>query len=176
MKRLLVLLAALAVTSTVVATSAFAGGTGSTTCSGDLGGQKITGNLVVPAGTVCGMWGEVTGNVTVQGVLKSFGATFDKNVTVDGGAFKSLNWGTTIKGNLTINNSAGDTNPNDTNANGFFAPYSPSHIFGNFTYTGNSAPLYVGESTTVDGNFTFNTNTSWLDIPQLDVNGAKNIA
>jgi hypothetical protein len=68
------------------------------------------------------MWGEVTGNVTVQGILKSFGATFDKNVTVDGGAFKALNYGTTIKGNLTISNSAGDPNPNDTNANGFFAP------------------------------------------------------
>jgi hypothetical protein len=69
--------------ATVVAGSAFAGGA-MTTCTGDLDGTKITGNLDIPAGAVCGMWGEVPGNVTVEGVLKSFGSTYDKNVTVNG--------------------------------------------------------------------------------------------
>jgi hypothetical protein len=34
---------------------------------------------------------EVKGNVTVEGSLFSFGATFDKNVTVTGGTFKAEN-------------------------------------------------------------------------------------
>jgi hypothetical protein len=180
MKRLFVLLGVVAAMSAIVVTSAMAAPAvpSTTICTGSMDDAKIEGNLKVPAGAVFGIWGTVKGNAEVEGVLKSYGTTFEKNVTVNGGAFKALNWGTTIKGNLTINNSAGDTNPNDTNANGFFSVYSPSHIYGNFNYNGNSAPL-VGtheSDTTVDKNFNFSNNTSWQDTAPMQVNGQTNIS
>jgi hypothetical protein len=90
--------------------------------------------------------------VTVEGSLISFSGTFDKKVPVTGGTFKAENCGTTILGNLTINGSAGGPSDpcGDYVGNGLWGgdrqgnPY-PIHILGNFTYTRNFAPLYVGD-------------------------------
>jgi hypothetical protein len=185
LKRLFVLLAALAALSAVIAGSAFAGG-GTTTCTGGQITGPINNNLDIPAGARCfvGYPTEVKGNVTVEGSLISFGATFDKNVTVTGGTFKAENGGTTILGNLTITGSAGDpTDPRgDFPGNGLWGvqppdgPLNAINISGNVTYTGNSAPFYVGNQVFVGGNFTSSLNTSWVDATLLHVGGQKNIS
>jgi hypothetical protein len=177
MKKLFVVFTALAATAAVVAGSALAGGSTNKVCTqGEWVTSPVTGTLDVPAGVRCFLTTEVKNTATVEGSLIAFGATFDKNVTVTGGTFKAENGGTTILGNLTITGSAGDQiDParDDFAGNGLFGGngsnpyYQPIHIVGNFTYTGNSAPLYVGYDdgkVNVDGNFTYNTNTSWMNV------------
>jgi hypothetical protein len=153
MKRLFVLLAALAALSTVVAANAFAAGGGNTTCNSDwvntVGWVKVSGNLDVPAGATCKFSGEVTGNVTVEGDLRVFGSTFDKNVIVNGGQFQSGNYGSWIHGNLNITNSQGSYMAGDQN--GFWSDYSPSHIDGNVNLSGNQIPLYFQGTTLIKG-------------------------
>ncbi len=61
----------------------------------------------------------------------------------------------TIKGNLAITGSAG-TAYYGVNA---FNGYPGSVVNGNFSYTGNSAPLYIS-NLTVKGNFNHSGNTS----------------
>src|SRR5262245_30040495 len=187
MKRLFVVLAALAATAAIGATSAVAAPTGSTTCGGTLEnpGQitgTVEGNLTVPAGQWCNVgWPAVVkGNANVSGHLKSFGGTFKQNVTVDGGSFLAVNGGTTILGNLSITNSAGETDPSTFNGNGLWGAQWGNYIAGNFTYTGNSAPLYLGNpgegQTVVGKNFTSSGNTSWVSVPSLQVKGQTNIS
>jgi hypothetical protein len=187
MKRLFVLLAALAAVSVVVTGSAFAGAPGTTTCGGPLAdpGQisgTVEGNLNVPAGTWCNVgWPAVIkGNAIVNGHLKSFGGTFNQNVTIDGGSFLALNGGTTILKNLSITNSAGDPDPSTFNGNGLFGAQYGNYIGGNFNYNGNSAPLYVGNpgepNTVVGKNFTSSANTSSVSVPSLQVTGQTNIS
>ncbi len=65
--------------------------------------------------------------------------TFERNVNVNGGTFNQVNYPVVIKGNLAITGSAGVNG-----YNGFFAPYTygdflQSEVYGNFSYTGNSA-------------------------------------
>src|SRR5262249_10145707 len=155
MKRMFVVLAVLAAASGIGATSALAAGSpGVTTCGGTLAspGQingTVEGNLKVPAGTWCSVgWPAVIkGNAIVNGHLKSFGGTFNQNVNVDGGSFQAVNGGTTILNNLSITNSAGDPDPSTFNGNGLWGADWGNYIGGNFNYTGNSAPLYVGNPT-----------------------------
>ena len=96
--------------------------TGTTTCTGDLPSPYVIAtNLNVPAGATCRLFGnEVKGNVSVQGSLVAFGATFDRNVSVTGGSFAGENWGVTIKGNLSF------VDPATYSYNGFFGNYSPN--------------------------------------------------
>ena len=117
----------------------------------------VENNLVVPAGATCSLWGaqEIKGNVTVEpgATLYSYQrTTFDGNVTVNGGNFKVLNRPVTIKKNLTITNSPG------SEVNGFWNSHDgdASRVFGNFNYTGNTAPLYVGyDGLDVTGSYTY---------------------
>ncbi len=145
-KRLFVLLGVVSATAAVVASSALAGPTPTTICTSELPSGTIAGNLVVPAGATCTLsFAKVTGNVSVQGKLYTWHhVTFERNVNVNGGVFNQVNYPVVIKGNLAITGSAGVNG-----YNGFFAPYTygditQSQVYGNFSYTGNSAGLYVG--------------------------------
>ena len=133
--------------------------TGTTSCTTDVTQSVITTNLTVPAGATCRLFGtEVTGNVTVQGTLVAFGATFDKNVSVTGGSFTGVNWGVTVKGNLSF------VDPATYSYNGFFGNYSPNLVKGNLSYVIDSSTaypcyqsplLYFGGGTRVNGNFSY---------------------
>jgi hypothetical protein len=181
MKRLFVLLAALAALSALAAGSAFAAG-GTTTCTdGQFIQTTISNNLDVPAGVFCRISGEVKGNVTVEGKLTAFGALFDKNVTVSGGQFTSGNYGSTILGNLTITGSQGC--PGCGDLNGFWLDYANSHVYGNVTLTGNVVPFYIqgtANSTPhyliVDGNFTSSGTVLTGDQTLVHVGGTTNIS
>jgi hypothetical protein len=146
-KRLFVLLAALAAMAAIVAGSALASnpGGGTTTCNSDWTNTKgwvtVPNNLDVPAGTTCKFSGEVKGNVTVEGDLRAFGATFDNQVSVNGGQYQSANYGSWIHGNLSITNSQGNYGAGDQN--GFWNEYADTHVDGNVTLTGNQIPLYI---------------------------------
>ena len=97
---------------------------------------------------------------------------------VTGGTFDRGSSTVVIKGNLEIAGSAGVNG-----YNGFFAPYTygditQSQVYGNFSYTGNSAGLYVGYAGLhVHGNFndSLNTGASYLDAEKLVVDGNSNI-
>src|SRR5262249_3521012 len=162
MKRLFVLLAALAATSAALAGNAFAGGTGSVSCTdASLAGKTITSNVTVPASAPCDLsWADVQGNVTVNGSLVTFGIThFAKNVSVQpGGSFAAANWGVTIDGNLSF------LNPGTYSYNGFWGDYSTNEVKGNLSYTITSdtaypqyqSPLlYFGGGVKVDGKFNY---------------------
>jgi hypothetical protein len=188
MKRMLALLAILGAAFAVAAPMALAGGTSSTTCTSDMSGQSvnstvpgtINSNLDVPAGATCQIrWGTVNGNVTVEGTLQAAASTFNGNVTVTGGHFSGFNQPNHITGNLTITGSTGDDGL-FTNAPGFgWAPSGYGLIVDkNFTYTGNSARLYVGGTGMYVGkNYTYNTNTGGtaIDAP-LYVNGVTSVS
>ena len=120
-------------------------------------GRTIEGSLVVPAGATCRLsWCEVKGNTSVNGNLLTIGTTFDGNVEVDGGSLAGENWGSTFLRNVSITNSKGSTVPGGSDQNGFWGDYSPTTIGGNFSYEGNSVPLYLnGPNTTVKGNFEY---------------------
>ena len=60
-----------------------------------------------------------------------------------GGAFYAYNYPSIIKGNMAITGSAGTVYHG---ANAFNTAYGQSEVWGNFSYTGNSAPLYIGGS------------------------------
>jgi hypothetical protein len=158
--------------------------TGTTTCTSDgLSPSVITTNLNVPAGATCRLYGnEVKGNVTVQGSLVAFGATFDRNVSVTGGSFSGSNWGVTIKGNLSF------VDPATYSYNGFWGNYSPNTVDGNLSYVIDSSTaypcyqsplLYFGGGTTVNGSFSYSDQgtgfAGHLDQGGLTVNGSKSI-
>ena len=158
--------------------------TGTTTCTGDLpSGSVITTNLNVPAGATCRLFGnEVKGNVSVQGSLVAFGATFDRNVSVTGGSFMGQNWGVTIKGNLSF------VDPATYSYNGFWGNYSPNTVGGNVSYVIDSSAaypcyqsplLYFGGGTTVNGSFNYSDQgtgfAGHLDQGGLTVGGSKSI-
>jgi hypothetical protein len=105
-------------------------------------GGEIAGDLVVPSGATCRlMWSHVAGSVNVFGNLEAVSTTFDKDVTVDGGSFKTFNGGNTFNANLTIKNSAGIP---DFGRNGFWTEqYADNYVVGTFTYQNNSVPLYI---------------------------------
>ena len=136
--------------------------TGTTTCTSDgLSPSVITTNLNVPAGATCRLYGnEVKGNVSVQGSLVAFGATFDRNVSVTGGSFAGANWGVTIKGNLSF------VDPATYSYNGFWGNQggTTSTVDGNMSYVIDSSTaypcyqsplLYFGGGTTVNGSFSY---------------------
>jgi hypothetical protein len=162
MKRLFVLLAALAATSAILAGSAFAGGNGTTIAKCDsttgyfLDGSTVPGNLDIPAGTFCLLTGEFKGVVNVEGYAAPWGATFDKPVNVDGGWLIAQSGTTEFKSNLNITGS----NYGMEGVNGLFAD-SPITIDGNLNYTGNSIPLMVRgpQTVTVKGTFNYSGNT-----------------
>ena len=101
---------------------------GTYTCDGSIGigpgvpptfvPSTIDANVDVPAGATCHMdLVTVTGNVTVEGTLIGFANTFQRNISVDGGAiafpfclgFLCPKGGTTVEGNLTASNANGVT-------------------------------------------------------------------
>ena len=167
-------LAALAVPSAAMAANP---GGGSTKCQGVL--TATVENLVVPAGATCSLWGAQTikGNVTVEAgaTLESYQrTTFDGNVTVNGGNFKVLNRPVTIKKNLTITNSTSDVNGFWNSQDG-----DSSKVLGSFSYTGNTAPLYVGyDGLDVAGSYTYANNVPGPDgwITNMTVHGSSNIS
>ena len=66
-----------------------------TTCLATMTTVNTTGDLIVPAGTICHLeFPTVGGNVTVAGTLITNGYTFGKNVTVNGGTLELQNGGT----------------------------------------------------------------------------------
>ena len=155
MKKLTMLCAALAC---VAAAPAFAAG--SIKCTSQLPGY-IAGNLDVPAGQVCNLYGqEVAGNVTVEGTLNSYGTRFDGNATVTGGVIVISNGNgpaAGLMGNLTITGSAGNSQ--------IGCPNISNYIGGNITYTGNSGNLdvcqaNVGGTVNVNGNTRINNDYS----------------
>jgi hypothetical protein len=124
-----------------------------------------TGNLVVPAGATCRLyWSEVKGNVSVNGNLITIHTTFDRNVGINGGSLKIMNWGSTFLGNLSITNSSGPEN-------GFWSDYSNTVICGNFSYVGNSVPLYTEGDVKVQGSVTYNTSPPASYLPPAGVTG-----
>jgi hypothetical protein len=184
--------AALAATLLGTSTAAFAATnpnanpatTGTTTCTGDLPSPSvITTNLNVPAGATCRLFGnEVKGNVTVQGSLVAFGATFDRNVSVTGGSFAGENWGVTVKGNLSF------VDPATYSYNGFWGNYSHNTVDGNLSYVIDSSTaypcyqsplLYFGGGTTVNGSLSYSDQgtgfAGHLDTGGLNVVGSKSI-
>ena len=113
-------------------------------------------NLDIPAGTFCYLVGEYQGNVTVEGYAAPAGATFDKNVTVTGGTFTTVNHTAHILGNLTITGSTGAVGANELKAE-----YNDVTIDGNLNYIGNFVPLFVEgpNNVIVKGTFTYSGNT-----------------
>jgi hypothetical protein len=185
MRRLFILLAALAATAAIGATGALAAPPGVTTCGStdpytpqQIHGT-VDGNLNVPAGTWCvlGWPAVIKGVVTVQGHLKAFGVTFNQNVIVDGGSFKAENGGTTILGNLSIKHSVPFSDPGDAEINGLWGP--GNHIAKNLIYQDNFVGFYVGNlgegQTIVDGNFNASGNP-WIYTPSLTVSGQTNVS
>ena len=155
-----------------------------TTCTGDLpSGSVITTNLNVPAGASCRLFGnEVKGNVSVQGSLVAFGATFDRNVSVTGGSFAGENWGVTVKGNLSF------VDPATYSYNGFWGNYSHNTVDGNLSYVIDSSTaypcyqsplLYFGGGTNVNGSFNYSDQgtgfAGHLDQGGLTVGGSQSI-
>ncbi len=176
MKRLFVLLAALAALSTVIAASALAGGGNAVAACNAGNNYTMTGsssNLDIPAGTFCYLVGEYQGNVTVEGYAAPAGATFDKNVIVNGGTITTVNHGAHILGNLNITGSTGAVGANELKAE-----YNDVTIDGNLNYTGNFVPLFV-EGTfkvIVKGTFNYSGNTTpWAGSTQLQA-GKSNIS
>ena len=105
-------------TAAVVASSAFAGPTPTTTCLATMTTVNTTGDLIVPAGTICHLeFPTVGGNVTVAGTLITNGYTFAKNVTVNGGRLELQNGGR-IAGNLSISNTLGRPPPSEARTRG----------------------------------------------------------
>jgi hypothetical protein len=93
----------------------------SITCTGELQGLTIDGNVDVPAGKTCRIaLTEVKGDVTVEGTLGTAGSTYDRNLKVAGGKIFfgrcaplmqpvcASHPGTTIAGSLTIRSSSND--------------------------------------------------------------------
>ncbi len=169
MKRLFVLLAALAALSTVIAASALAGGGNAVPTCNAANNYTVNGsssNLDIPAGTFCYLVGEFQGNVTVEGYASPAGATFDKNVIVSGGTISTVNHGADIKGNLNISGSHGD--PVAGLANILKAEYNDVTIEGNLNYTGNFVPLIIQGpyNVNVKGTFNYSGNTTpWAGSP-----------
>jgi hypothetical protein len=167
MKKLLVLLAALAATSAIVAGSALAVPSpfpNVSSCSGVTGQWQEVNNLTIQPGESCFFWGYVHGTLTVNGTLgldgiafnntsvgatghlRVFHSTLTGNVGVTGGSIQFDNGPSTVGGNLSISGSTSGQ-PGGANMNGFWQPTS---IGGNFSYLGNYIPLYG--SATVAGN------------------------
>ena len=139
----------------------------------------ITGNLVVPAGVTCFLTdATVSGHVSVLGELAPSGVTIVGNVNVNsGGAFYAYGSPSIIQGNMSITGSAG-TVYHGANA---FNTAGQSEVWGNFSYTGNSAPLFIGGSThalLVKKNFnhSLNTGPNWIQDGALTVNGNSTIS
>jgi hypothetical protein len=163
--------------------------TGSTTCGSTEpagGGQvigSVTGNLDVPAGTYCYVqWGEVTGNVSVEGVLTSTAGTFDRNVSVSGPGSQLWfnNYPSHIKGNLSVTGSSGAWNGSagtsfgDNASPDYQGPGTPkgvSVIDGNMSFIGNTGWLYVGSPLTVAGDFTASGNGPYTWPGAFDTSG-----
>jgi hypothetical protein len=105
-------------------------------------GGDIRGDLVVPAGANCRlMWAHVSGTVTAYGNLETVSTLFDKDVTVEGGSFKTFNGGNTFGANLTIKNSWGIPG---FGRNGVWTEqYANNYVAGTFTYQDNHVPLYI---------------------------------
>lgn len=177
MKRVFVVLAVLAAASSVFASSAFAGG-GNTVASCNastgyfLNGSSVSGNLDIPAGTFCYLTGEFKGVVTVEGFAAPWGATFDKNVIVNGGWLAATGPGAHFTGNLNISGS----NYGMSGVNALFADYAPITIDGNLNYTGNSVPLQVTGPVTVKGTFNYSGNTVPWDATQTLAAGHSSIS
>ena len=96
------------------------------------------------------------------------------NVNVTGGLYE-YNYPTIIKGNLTITGSAGDSY---YGVNAFNTAYGQSQVWGNFSYTGNSAPLYIGGTgLLVKGNFSHSlSGANQIQPGALTVSGNSNIS
>src|SRR5262249_9789012 len=140
-----------------------------TTCTTHMQDMVIAGSLDVPAGATCTLVGDVvTGNVTVEGTLLSYGTRFDKNVTVTGGVITIGNGNgatSALAGNLTITGSSA--------MNYIGCPNKSNIIQGNLTFTGNSGRLYVcsasvGGSVTVSDNIRINND--WQGPQVADLN------
>jgi hypothetical protein len=176
----------LGTTAASAAANPNAGTTGMTTCTTDgLGPSVITTNLNVPAGATCRLYGnEVKGNVSVQGSLVAFGATFDRNVSVTGGSFAGVNNGVTIKGNLSF------VDPATYSYNGFWGNQggTTNTVDGNMSYVIDSSTaypcyqsplLYFGGGTTVNGSFNYSDQgtgfAGHLDQGGLTVKGSTSI-
>ncbi len=147
MKKVVGLAFALALVSSAPALAA------STSCTTLVQDTVIAANLDVPAGATCTLIGDVvTGNVTVEGTLLSYGTRFDKNVTVTGGVITIGNGNgatSALAGNLTITGSP--------SMNYIGCPNKSNIIQGNVTFIGNSGRLYVCQAT-VAGNVTVSDN------------------
>ena len=91
-------------------------------------------NVVVPAGAVCRMQGEVKGKTIVYGTLYTMGSTFDGDVSVDGGCLTTANSGNTFMNNVSIKNSPGCW-IGGSERDGFWTPYSDTVVCKNFSYS-----------------------------------------
>jgi hypothetical protein len=120
-----------------------------TTCTSELDGKLISGALDVPAGATCKLVGsEVTGTVTVEGVLSSYGTRFDANVNVTGGVITISNgngYGSELVGNLSITGSSGNSGIYCPNTNFF------NVIGGNISFQNNSGNFYVCQAIVLGG-------------------------
>ena len=113
--------------------------------------------------------GSINGNVTVEGQLAINGVTVNGNVTVSGGGpagsaseLSLYNNPSHITGNLWVHDSAGGPNGNGsnngtsffTNADESWGPTPVTQVDGNFTFQNNSGWLQVLAAVHVGGNFT----------------------
>ena len=82
---------------------------------------------------------------------------------------------TIIKGNMAITGSAGTVYHG---VNAFNTAYGQSVVWGNFSYTGNSAPLYMAATACSSRKFNHSLNTSAHQIQPdaLAVDGNSNIS
>jgi hypothetical protein len=126
----------------------------------------INSKVDVPAGKYASVqWGEVAGNVTVEGSLSASAAIFDRNVAVSGpGSELSLfSYPSEIKGNLSVTGSSG--------VQAYGNQYMPGKSFGNNATQVVGDPTSAAGRSKIDGNFSFDYNTGGLAAGPLDVSG-----
>ena len=123
-------------------------------CSGLVTGGTINGNVSVTSG-LCELEGtHVTGNVTVSGSgsLISNGSTIDGNVAIQNDSGSNAFCGTTIGGNLSVHNNTGSTSIGD----GFGC--DPNTVGGNVEIHNNAGPVTISR-THVGGNLDCHSDT-----------------
>ena len=137
------------------------------TCNGNYTGT-FKGDITVSAGQNCAFYfGGVTGNVTVLGgSFAATEATITGNVSIQGAAGFSIDAGTTIAGNLTIQNVASASTTNQI---------CGSRVAGNLNVAANAVPITIGSTgisclgNSFGANVAITSNTAPIQVYQNDV-------
>jgi hypothetical protein len=133
-----------------------------TKCNGNYNGT-FNGNITVSAGQNCAFFGgAVTGNVTVNGgSLALTNAKINGNMAIQGSAGFSLGEGTSISGNLSVQNLASGATGNQI---------CGAKVGGNLQVSTNATPIAIGSTglscpgSSFGNNVTIDSNTAAIQV------------